>query len=584
MKRLLTAFLALCLILGILPVTALALEDSEPNDSIPTAQEFEICDTINGSISEKKGVDWYKFTLEESGKITLKMTSYMKYYTLSIYDWDGKQLWADDNNEWDSSAGMRTDSYSKHLTEGTYYIRVTAEYDFDYTGSSYYSTGEYVIKTDYVNANATEVENNDNIAQSNELPLHSSINGQIAVNDSQDFYRIELPASGKLILDLTSYMKYAAITLYDADGRNIWSDDNNEWDTTSKTQHLTYSQHLLAGTYYIKITSQYDFDYTGSSYFSTGNYTLAVDYVNANANEVEPNNSIASAQWIIPNKQIIGQIALNDSKDFFEFTLAKDMTLTVDFTSYMKYYALQIYNDAGDRVWYDDNNEWDSTSKTRHNLHKIALKAGTYTMSVTCQYDFDYSGSSYFSTGNYTFKLNTENPFSDVPADSFYYDPVLWAVEQGITSGTTGTTFSPNDACMRAHVVTFLWRAAGSPAPKSAVNPFTDVKTSDFFYKPVLWAVENGITTGTSATTFSPTGVCNRAQVVTFLHRAFESPAAATDGLPFTDVPAGAWYEAPIAWAVENGITNGLTATEFGPNAACNRAQVVTFLYRAYNS
>ena len=175
-----------------------------------------------------------------------------------------------------------------------------------------------------------------------------------------------------------------------------------------------------------------------------------------------------------------------------------------------------------------------------------------------------------------------KNPFTDVPEGSFYYDPVLWAVENGITNGTTPTTFGPNDPCMRAHVVTFLWRAAGSPEPGSDNNPFVDVKPTDFYYKAVLWAVENGITNGIDATHFGPTSYCNRAQVVTFLHRALGNPEPASQDNPFTDVPAGSFYYKPVLWAVENGVTNGMSETAFGPNSICNRAQIVTFLYRAF--
>jgi len=176
-----------------------------------------------------------------------------------------------------------------------------------------------------------------------------------------------------------------------------------------------------------------------------------------------------------------------------------------------------------------------------------------------------------------------ENPFTDVPVGSFYYDPVLWAVENGITNGTSATTFGPDNQCMRAHVVTFLHRAAGSPVPGSSRNPFTDVKTSDFFYAPVLWAVEKGITNGVSATSFGSYDVCNRAAVVTFLWRAAGSPEPQSTSHPFTDVKTTDFYYKPVLWAVENGITNGVDATHFGPASPCNRAQVVTFLYRAYN-
>ena len=176
-----------------------------------------------------------------------------------------------------------------------------------------------------------------------------------------------------------------------------------------------------------------------------------------------------------------------------------------------------------------------------------------------------------------------ESKFEDVLAGAFYFDPVQWAVEKGITTGATDTTFNPNGSCQRAAVVTFLWRAAGSPEPTSNVNPFTDVAEDAFYYKAVLWAVEKGITNGLSATTFGPFALCNRAQVVTFLHRAMGKPEVNSKDCPFTDIVAGDFYYDAMLWAVEKGITNGLTNTTFGPNAICNRGQVVTFLYRAYN-
>ena len=176
-----------------------------------------------------------------------------------------------------------------------------------------------------------------------------------------------------------------------------------------------------------------------------------------------------------------------------------------------------------------------------------------------------------------------ENPFNDVADGSFYIDPVLWAVENGITNGATATTFNPNGTCLRAHVVTFLHRAAGNPAPASNQNPFTDVKDGDFFYQPVLWAVEKGITNGTTATTFGSYANCNRAAVVTFLWRAAGEPEPVSTDNPFTDVNETDFFYKPVLWAVENGITAGIDATHFGPTTDCNRAQVVTFLYRAYN-
>ena len=176
--------------------------------------------------------------------------------------------------------------------------------------------------------------------------------------------------------------------------------------------------------------------------------------------------------------------------------------------------------------------------------------------------------------------LRHENPFLDVNETQFFYTPVLWAVENGITSGLTPDTFGPFSVCNRAQVVTFLWRAAGSPEPETTENPFTDVPADSWFTKPVLWALENGITTGVSATEFGPNMACNRAQVVTFLWRLMGQREPGLTENPFTDVEAGSWYEKSVLWALENGITTGATATTFNPVGQCQRAQVVTFLYR----
>ena len=176
-------------------------------------------------------------------------------------------------------------------------------------------------------------------------------------------------------------------------------------------------------------------------------------------------------------------------------------------------------------------------------------------------------------------KIETTMNFWDVKQGDYYYDAVKWAVEKRITEGTGANFFSPNASCTRAQMVTFLWRAAGSPAPKSTANPFTDVSANDYFYNAVLWAVENGITTGVSADRFAPGATVSRAQTVTFLYRANGSPAAS--GASFSDVAADEYYANAVAWAVQNGITTGTGNGKFSPNADCTRGQIVTLLYRA---
>ena len=169
--------------------------------------------------------------------------------------------------------------------------------------------------------------------------------------------------------------------------------------------------------------------------------------------------------------------------------------------------------------------------------------------------------------------------FVDVATGSYYEDAVDWAVENGITKGTDDTHFSPDGICTRAQAVTFLWRTAGSPKPETRAMPFTDVPVGSYYYDAVLWAVENGITKGTSDTTFNPNMTCTRAQIVAFLWRSEKSPAAGTAN-PFADVKSTAYYADAVLWAVKENITKGTTSTTFSPNADCTRAQIVTFLWR----
>ena len=203
---------------------------------------------------------------------------------------------------------------------------------------------------------------------------------------------------------------------------------------------------------------------------------------------------------------------------------------------------------------------------------KLTEKNGKYTFTmpdskVTVEATFKAEQ----STGN--------NPFTDIPAGAYYEDAVVWAVGRNITTGMSAAAFDPNGSCTRAQIVTFLWRAAGSPEPKT-MKGFDDVASNAYYAKAVAWAVENGITEGTSDTTFSPDATCSRAQIVTFLWRANGSPAASGNSA-FTDVASDAYYAAAVIWAEKNDITGGIGGGRFGSNNNCTRAQIVTFLYRS---
>ena len=218
----------------------------------------------------------------------------------------------------------------------------------------------------------------------------------------------------------------------------------------------------------------------------------------------------------------------------------------------------------------------------QENGMNVVLFANSLTNKVHQRDEYAFISNFLFSSvlSNENYDGSASLPFTDVADDAYYADAVAWAIANGVTSGTSAATFSPNASCTRAQMVTFLWRAAGSPEPKSTSTSFTDVKSGAYYEKAVAWAVEQSITTGTSATTFSPDANVTRAQAVTFQWRAAGAPKAEGTNA-FTDVKADAFYAEAVQWAVNAGVTTGTSDTAFSPASDCTRAQIVTFLYRA---
>ena len=219
----------------------------------------------------------------------------------------------------------------------------------------------------------------------------------------------------------------------------------------------------------------------------------------------------------------------------------------------------------------------------------IASNAGGKAVDLTIvkvgeKYTFQMPASNVTVTATFMEDNTILNYFVDVPTNSYYYNAVLWAVEQGITQGTDNSHFSPDGICTRAQAVAFLWRAAGSPAPKTTAMPFTDVPTGSYYYDAVLWAMENGITKGASKTIFAPNQECTRAQIVAFLYRSEQVRGGMAGAWmfqnPFTDVDMESYYGEAVMWAIASDVTEGTTAITFSPDADCTRAQIVTFLWR----
>lgn len=299
--------------------------------------------------------------------------------------------------------------------------------------------------------------------------------------------------------------------------------------------------------------------------------------------EVEYNDEPEVADYIYNDCTVVGDTYESwYDVDYFEFVLTERSVVTISCLSlYRPGLLFGVCDRNGDPIvgcidtglvdgYYGDGLIYN-------------FEPGTYYICVLDEFTDDYEdGLEYLFY--YTAVAAGDSPFIDVLPGVYYYEPVLWAVENGITAGTSEITFSPDDSCTRGQVVTFLYRTYGENAVSTVKNPFIDVYAGAYFEKPVLWALENKVTSGISATSFGPDDFCTRGQVVTFLWRANGSPEPKSMENPFYDTSADAYYYKAILWAVENGITSGVEVGQFAPEATCTRGQVVTFLQRAVNN
>ena len=375
-------------------------------------------------------------------------------------------------------------------------------------------------------------------------------------------------------------------------------------DSTTTTPTLPDNAITEAGKYSFHVTALGDStDYSNSAAAESARHLSSIT-----VEENENGTVTASARYAVAGTEITLTGDPNSGYRFSKWSLTPELTVTDNkFTMPEEAVTVSaVFARRSSSSTYPITVK-DSTNGSASSSHKSASSGTTVTITVTPDKGYtletltvtDKNGKEVKLTeknGKYTFTMPASkveinatfmddnamlNYFVDVKANDYFYDAVLWAAQNGITSGTDAVHFTPDGVCSRAQAVTFLWRAAGSPAPKSVSMPFTDVPKGSYYETAVLWAVENGITKGTSDTTFSPDATCSRAQIVTFLWRSQKSPAVGSVN-PFTDVSANAYYTDAVLWAVEENITKGTTATTFSPDTDCTRAQIVTLLYRAY--
>ena len=401
--------------------TSAAATETEDNDSVAQANALALGSSVNGQIALNDADDFYSVVLDESGRLTLEVTAYMQYHAVEIFNSTGAQLDVSDGHEWNETVGRLTTTHTLDLEAGVYYIKINGKKNYEYSYPDP-STGNYTIEASFVSANATETENNNTLAKANDLNLNGSVNGQIAINDGEDFYKVVLTESGKLTLDMTAYMKYHTVELFNAEGTHLWASDDNEWNSTVGYLNKIHNLDLEKGTYYIKINGKQYYDYGSNK--STGNYTLKTSFVGAKATETEENDELNNANALQLGSSVSGQIAINDKDDFYKVELPQTGVLTLDMTAYMNWHAIELFNAEGTHLWVSDRNEWNSTVGYLSEIHNLHLEKGTYYIKVNGEEVYENYSWGKEATGNYTLKTGftassiTETEENDVLADA----------------------------------------------------------------------------------------------------------------------------------------------------------------------
>ena len=278
----------------------------EPNDNVRLADQIYRDSTVKGHIAINDRYDFFKIVLPKSGRLTLDITAYMRYYSMYVYDINGTELWKNEYNEWNSTVGFQNEVHNLDLLSGTYYVKITGARYAWYEGKDYDNAyGNYTLKSSFKSAGTNEVEPNNAVAQAKNVSLQAKVKGQIAINDRYDFFAVTLNKDRKLFMDITSYMRYYTLSVYDANGNEKCYHEYKEWNSAVGYREDTYSIDLPAGTYYIKVTGARAKYYEGKDYDnSTGNYVLELNQVDPP--EVKTSNYAASGKNKLTWESVVG--------------------------------------------------------------------------------------------------------------------------------------------------------------------------------------------------------------------------------------------------------------------------------------
>lgn len=432
LKKIVAMLLSMTMVIGVGSINVYAADGEYVQEigaelvrdaaSFSQAIPLTVGNTVNGAITETESEQVYSFSLAMSGRVTLDTTAYMRDQVIKIYDSLGKEIWSK-SNAWNENLQYAKNTYTIDLFKGSYYLSVSGGLG---------AKGTYTLASSFLSANVTYDEENNDFARATVISAGGTINGQIAENDSEDIYKVTFTNPGRLTMDLTSYLEFYSLRLYDSQGERIWTKDGRYWN--ENLQYITENWYvdLSASTYYIVISE--------GTY--TGNYTLVTSFKEAGETISEPNNDFSTAYRLNMNQEIYGQIAEDDDKDLFTFTLNQADELGVAVTSYLEYYSVYIYNSSGERVWSNTSNRWNENVGYRSDNWKVTLSAGTYYLEINGY------------TGNYTLRIGSMPSMRDVSVSSIgnriytgnYLKPALSVIYQGkaLTEGVDYTA-SYND-------------------------------------------------------------------------------------------------------------------------------------------
>ena len=412
---------------GGITANAASISERENNDTLATANNISIGDSVNGSISEKDDADYYQITLSSSGTLNVSFNAYMESIDLYIYDVDGNEVVHKQGIHWNSITQKITGDYNFDLTKGTYcvcfapywYNKCTGDYDFKTT---FTSSDESFTETGY--------GSNNTLAQASKIDAGKQYNGQLAENDDKDFYKINLTSSGRINFTFSAYMESIDLYIYDVDGNQVVYKEGIRWNSTTQKITGDYNFDLTKGTYYVCLAQYWYNKCTGNYDFKTTFTTSGETFAEADSGS---DNTLANANSISLGKQYKGQLALTDDRDFYKFVVNSSGNSKLSLTAYMESMDLYIYDVDGNQVVYKQDIRWNSTTQKITGDYNIDLTKGTY---YVCFAQYWYTK----CTGNYEFSVS-----SDVAVTGIKLNKTSLSLEKGETA-TISATITPSNA------------------------------------------------------------------------------------------------------------------------------------------